>query len=390
MSAAAISRSVPKCVPPFYSLHEVPSLHGTIKPYLDPTIFDKCLKMKDRQCEVLTSSDMKKALGLIVYKLDLHKKDTLIVRSFKVIDPKVNIEKGYQVSLLKRVHAIASEWSASKVVIDLSKESPLTTFIKERGFEVKHQGDGAYEKKFTHYEAKIAAIRLSAIAKHLKPEEGSRKRKRGSDEESASGRRRVELERPLAPPPPPSYPPHMAGSYEPRGSVLDKPPSMHSDFGARAAPPRQPYGGRMNGRSADYGTSLNSAGVKVHKMPMKGTVYLQAIMDGVKKFEGRVNGPMYKRFRIGDEIRLFDGRAGWGIRCRINALDAFSSFRDMLIAKGVVAMLPQMKDKAAYLSSAKLIDEGERVYKSFPGSHRVAREGCVAIGVQFLEKIYER
>jgi len=381
MSALAISKRAPECEHPFYSLKEVPAWHQTIKTYLDETVFKKCVKMKDRQCEVLLNSDRTKALGLIVYKLTLQEGSTLVVRSFKIIDAKVNLEKGYQQSLLKRVVAIAKELKASKVIIDLSKKSPLVDFIQSREF-IRLAGKGsAYEKMFTHYQASTAAIRLDAIAKHIQPaEEASRKRKRGVDEEPAravgNGKKSRDLEKL---PPPPVYPPSMASSYEDsRGGYA------RGGFGGSN------YGGSMHGIGPSYGTHQNAAGVKVHKMPMKGIIYLQAIMDGIKKYEGRVHGSMYKKFKVGDELRLFDGRARWGIRCKVTSLDTFRSFREMLEAKGVVAMLPQMKDKAAYLSQEKLLEEGVRVYQSFPGSQRVYREGCVAIGVQFLEKIYER
>jgi len=132
---------------------------------------------------------------------------------------------------------------------------------------------------------------------------------------------------------------------------------------------------------------IQSRTPKTHRLPMKGTIYFDYIMNGKKKYEGRVNASGCQKMKVGDRLRLFDRQAGWGIICEITSKDNFDSFTDMLESKGVLSMLPQLEDKAKTLSKRELIREGVKIYKAFPGSQRVHRVGCSAIGVKFLEKI---
>lgn len=130
--------------------------------------------------------------------------------------------------------------------------------------------------------------------------------------------------------------------------------------------------------------------VTVHSLPMKGVEYLKYIKDGVKPFEGRINGPAVKKMKIGDQLKLTDHRAQMGITCEITSKDVFYKFEEMLRAKGSLNMLPQLRDRANVLSLDALIQEGAKIYKQFPGSNRVSTQGCVAIGVKFLNEFSER
>lgn len=127
--------------------------------------------------------------------------------------------------------------------------------------------------------------------------------------------------------------------------------------------------------------------VREHRLPMKGVVYLNAIMDGSKPFEGRINGAACKRMQVGDNLRMFDRRAGWGIVCQIVSKDVYYSFEEMLRAKGTLKMLPQLSRQASYLNAEQLLEAGAAIYKRFPGAQRVTRQGCTAIGVKFLHKV---
>lgn len=123
---------------------------------------------------------------------------------------------------------------------------------------------------------------------------------------------------------------------------------------------------------------------KVHQLPMKGTFYLDAIQSGRKKFEGRINGPACQRMRVDDRIEFLDRREGCGIVCRITSLEVFNTFKDMLLGKGILNLLPQL---ASEKDETTLLNRGIKIYQSFPGADRIQKYGCVAIGVEFIEKL---
>ncbi|MGE0630880.1 MAG: hypothetical protein AB7O96_00605, partial [Pseudobdellovibrionaceae bacterium] len=127
---------------------------------------------------------------------------------------------------------------------------------------------------------------------------------------------------------------------------------------------------------------------RVHNLPMKGTIYFDYIMSGKKKYEGRVCGYACNSMRVGDHLKLFDRRAGWGIICEITSKDQYRGFEEMLRDKGVLPMLPQLEDASRRLSDEGLLREGVKIYQAFPGSQRVHSAGSIAIGVKFIEKIY--
>lgn len=126
---------------------------------------------------------------------------------------------------------------------------------------------------------------------------------------------------------------------------------------------------------------------KVHFFPMKGTVFLNAIKAGTKQYEGRVNGPGCKRMQVGEQLKLFDKRAGWGILCDIVSKTEYYNFKDMLEDKGVLSLLPQLTEKSKYLSHQQLVDEGLKIYHGFPGAQRVHQLGAVAIGVKYIQDV---
>lgn len=127
---------------------------------------------------------------------------------------------------------------------------------------------------------------------------------------------------------------------------------------------------------------------KIHSLPMMGEIYLRSIESGIKKFEGRINGPAVEKMNVGDELKLFDRKAGWGILCKIVSKDVYHSFESMLQAKGILSLLPQLTEESTRVSPAKLLEIGAAIYRKFPGSHRVSQCGIAAIGVTFIEKIY--
>lgn len=126
---------------------------------------------------------------------------------------------------------------------------------------------------------------------------------------------------------------------------------------------------------------------KMHELSMMGVEYFYAIMDGSKPFEGRVNGSKCRSMKVGDLLKMVDHDAGWGIVCKIVSKDEYPNFRGMLEEKGVLSMLPQLKEDARLLSDEGLLDKGISVYKAFPGSYKAEISGVVAIGVEFIEKV---
>lgn len=124
---------------------------------------------------------------------------------------------------------------------------------------------------------------------------------------------------------------------------------------------------------------------KIHFLSMKGTKYLKSIMNGEKKYEGRVNTEKCRDMKVNDHLKLFDKKTSWGIICEITSLDIFDSFEKMLQKIGVLKLLAHLKIKN--YSSDKLLKEGLKIYQDFPGSKRVYNLGAVAIGVKFLKKV---
>lgn len=119
---------------------------------------------------------------------------------------------------------------------------------------------------------------------------------------------------------------------------------------------------------------------------MLGEHYLLDIMSGKKKYEGRIYSEKCRKMQVGDELKLYENEAGWGIVCSITSLSLFKSFKDMVETQGVLNMLPQLEPLECITTHEALVAEAIRVYEAFPGSERVDSLGCVAIGVKFLHQ----
>ena len=126
---------------------------------------------------------------------------------------------------------------------------------------------------------------------------------------------------------------------------------------------------------------------KTHELSMMGEHYLNDIMSGKKKYEGRVNTEKYRAMQVGDILKLYENEAGWGIVCEVTSLNPFASFAEMLEGLGILNLLPQLEPLSRTASHNDLLEAGIFVYSSFPGAERVQAFGCVGIGVKFL-KLY--
>jgi ASC-1-like (ASCH) protein len=105
--------------------------------------------------------------------------------------------------------------------------------------------------------------------------------------------------------------------------------------------------------------------------------YLKWLADGTKTAEGRVNTPSRKKMRVGDYIFLFDDDRDQNIYGQIEFKHEYKTFKDMLLNEGVKNMLPFLESKD--------LEQGIKIYEDFPGSERVKKFGCVAIGIEVIK-----
>ncbi len=160
--------------------------------------------------------------------------------------------------------------------------------------------------------------------------------------------------------------------------------STQEDLGSSVTSSKEARIGAQSAVSASQRTIAKNP--KIHSLPMKGTIFLEYIMKGLKKFEGRVCAKIYENMSVGDELRLYDYRARWGIVCDITSITKYPTFESMLNDKGVLSMLPQLESRSKHISNQQLLQEAIKIYQGFPGSERVKQLGVLAIGVNFIKK----
>lgn len=100
--------------------------------------------------------------------------------------------------------------------------------------------------------------------------------------------------------------------------------------------------------------------------------FLQFIENGKKKAEGRIATDFIKSFKIGELLKLESPTEH--VICEITYLNFYKSFEKMLTTEGLKNMLPFVNT----------LEEGIKVYQSFPGADRVEKLGCCAIGVKHI------
>ena len=122
----------------------------------------------------------------------------------------------------------------------------------------------------------------------------------------------------------------------------------------------------------------------MHKFSMINTPerpYLNWLKNGIKTAEGRVNSEKYQKIEIGDEIIFSDTKSDDFIKGIVTFKHKYITFEEMLKSEGVKNMLPFLNDND--------LEKGIQVYQNFPGSERVKKFGCVAIGMKVTESKLE-
>ncbi len=128
----------------------------------------------------------------------------------------------------------------------------------------------------------------------------------------------------------------------------------------------------------DPPANLPAADHKIYIISNNQTPYIQWIAERVKKAEGRINWDIYQKMQVGETICFYNDPSY--VLCKITFKHEYRSFRAMLENEGVQNMLPKAND----------VDEGVRIYESFPGAERVHTYGTVAIGLNPIDSRYQR
>lgn len=101
--------------------------------------------------------------------------------------------------------------------------------------------------------------------------------------------------------------------------------------------------------------------------------YIDLIRSGKKTVEGRVRTGSFEFAKAGDLVSFYTYR-GDRISCRVQKVQKYETFRDMLINEGVSNCLPDLKDSD--------IEEGVKVYHSIPKyAEKAQKHGVVALKI---------
>jgi ASC-1-like (ASCH) protein len=368
----------------FKYLRKSSSFKPLIQECLGRSNFAKCIERKDRKCEVLLIND-EEPLGLFVYKRSLNNDlelapQSFSIKTFQLINPKKNLGKTYEQILLDRVIKFAKRSFAQGVIVEIEKQSLLLPFLQSKGFNIIKSWDEEYDKHLVHFSLPSKKTRmistaektLETVNKSNSEEKISKKRTRTQEDQPVDSRKQASKRK-------------RESDFEVDSVKRKREEYKDQESREKRAEERAP---RIEMPRRVVEPSFRPPPPRVHNLPMKGTIYFDYIMSGKKKYEGRVCGYACNSMRVGDHLKLFDRRAGWGIICEITSKDQYRGFEEMLRDKGVLPMLPQLEDASRRLSDEGLLREGVKIYQAFPGSQRVHRAGSIAIGVNFIKKIY--
>lgn len=101
--------------------------------------------------------------------------------------------------------------------------------------------------------------------------------------------------------------------------------------------------------------------------------YIDAIWEGQKTVEGRLNKDFFKRLDVkeGDKI-WFHTQNSYGVLCSVIAVNTYNSFKDMLEASSFKACIPE----------AHTFDDAVQAYRKFYSEEEEAKFGVIAWHVQ--------
>ena len=109
--------------------------------------------------------------------------------------------------------------------------------------------------------------------------------------------------------------------------------------------------------------------------------YLDYIIQGKKIVEGRLNLPKFVDVKPGDIIYFWDNEGESAI-CTITSVGRYDNFSKMLVANGVVNMIPIINPEL--YTAKEMVEIGVQMYESLPGyKDGVKIYGSIAFGVRY-------
>lgn len=365
----------------FSYLKESSRFKPIVEEVLEKSRYLEAIKVSDNHlCEVLLNSE--KPVGLIIYKKELHVA-TLFEKPLECFELKTFLvleqssDHDYEKILLKRVINLAKKSFAKAILADFSEYPKHLNFFENNFKVIRAREDKTFNYQsegFAYFMLPQKADRIIQSAEKTNKINESLNSKRKRTERTI-GEKETDRQ-------PQAKRQKRAGSEE-----MEKGKKEHN---SKRREETQRHARELDS-SKSHGSRIesNRSFSRQHHLPMMGTIYFDYIMNGKKQFEGRVCGPACQKMHTGDRLKLFDKKARWGIICEIVSTNVYNSFEEMLVANGVLKMLPQLEEESKHLSEQELLRAGVRIYESFPGSQRVNTYGAVAIGVKFLNKVYQ-
>lgn len=104
--------------------------------------------------------------------------------------------------------------------------------------------------------------------------------------------------------------------------------------------------------------------------------YIELIKSGRKTVEGRINSGGFRNFKVGDQVRFFDGKnPDFDVICEVVGMGRYAGFKQMLEAEGVPRMIPD----------AESLNEAVAIYNRIPSyTERAKRNGVIALRIKVI------
>lgn len=107
--------------------------------------------------------------------------------------------------------------------------------------------------------------------------------------------------------------------------------------------------------------------------------YIHSIRNGEKTVEGRIAERAVLKYAVGDQVEFYYfTNSSDRVRCQIHKIEKFNSFKEMLVATGFKACVPQCEN----------LQEAIEAYDRIPKYKEKARvSGVFAIHLTVLKEI---